>query len=150
MFLIVGNIVAGTAKSMNVFIVGMALNGVGAGVNELTALAVTSEIAPVSKRGLYNGLMVLTILPFCPSVLWGQLIASTGPGNWRYVAAFCGGWAAIGLVLTFVFYHPPPRVNSEGLSRGEILKRIDYVGGILSIAGMLLFMAGLQVSFHPI
>ena len=32
---------------------GMALAGVGAGINELTALAVTSELAPTRKRGKY-------------------------------------------------------------------------------------------------
>lgn len=129
---------------MNTFIAGMAISGIGAGINELTALAVTSEIAPTRKRGLYNSMMVLTILPFCPSVLWGQLIASTS--SWRYVGLFCGLWAAVGLVLTLIFYHPPPRVNAEGLTKKQILGRIDYVGGLLSISGMLLFMAGLQVS----
>jgi hypothetical protein len=28
-----------------------------------------------------------------------------------------------------------------GMSRKEILRQIDYVGGILSIGGMILFMA---------
>jgi hypothetical protein len=37
---------------MNTFIAGMAIAGVGAGINELTSLAVTSELAPVKKRGL--------------------------------------------------------------------------------------------------
>jgi len=142
--LILGNIIAGTAKTMNAFIVGMAINGVGAGINELTALAVTSELAPMRKRGLYNSLMIFTIIPFCPSVMWGQLIASRS--SWRYLAVWCGLWAGVGLVLTIVFYHPLPRINSEGLTRKQILARIDYVGGVLSIGGILLFMAGLQVS----
>lgn len=45
--------------------------------------------------------------------------------------------------MTFIFYHPPPRVNSTGLSRKEIIARIDFVGGFLSISGMILFIAGL-------
>ncbi|KAL8965103.1 MAG: hypothetical protein Q9183_004028 [Haloplaca sp. 2 TL-2023] len=120
----------------------MAFAGIGAGVNELTALAVTSELAPTRKRGKYVAILVFTILPFCPSVLWAQLIASRS--GWRYVGAFCGAWAAFGLLMTVVFYFPPPRVNSQGLSRMQVLKRIDFVGGFLSIAGMLLFMAGFQ------
>lgn len=141
-FLILGMIVCSTAQTMNTFICGMALAGVGAGVNELTALAVTSEIAPTSKRGLYNALMVFTILPFCPSQLWGQLVAHYA--TWRYIGLWCALWALIGLVLTIVFYHPPPRPNNAGLSRKEVLTRIDYLGGLLSISGMLLFMMGLQ------
>ena len=120
----------------------MAISGAAAGINELTALAVTSELAPTRKRGKYIAILVLTIIPFCPSVLWAQLIASHS--SWRYCGLLCGLWAAIGLVMTLLFYFPPPRVNSQGLSRKQVLKQIDYIGGFLSISGMILFMAGLQ------
>ena len=120
----------------------MAFAGIGAGINELTALAVTSELAPTRKRGIYVSALVFTILPFCPSVLWAQLIASRY--GWRYCGALCGAWAAFGLIMTLVFYFPPPRVNSKGFSRMQIVRQIDFVGGFLSISGMLLFMAGLQ------
>lgn len=131
----------------------MALAGVGAGINELTALAATSEIAPTSKRGKYVAVLIFTILPFCPSVLWGQLIAYHS--TWRYVGLLCGVWSFIGLVLTFVFYHPPPRVNSTGLTNREILAQVDWIGGLLSISGMILFIAGLlwggyQYSWHSV
>jgi MFS family permease len=120
----------------------MAFAGIGAGINELTALAATSEMAPTAKRGKYVAILVFTILPFCPSVLWAQLICYHS--SWRYCGLFCAIWALIGLVLTVVFYHPPPRENSSGMSRKTILGQIDYVGGFLSISGMLLFMMGMQ------
>lgn len=141
-FLIVGNIVSATAHDMNIFIAGMVLMGVGAGINELTSLAVTSELAPTKKRGLYVSILVFTILPFCPSILWGNLIAHYA--GWRYVGLVCGIWAFIGLALTAFFYFPPPRAMTVGMSRREILRRIDYVGGLLSIGGLLLFMMGVQ------
>jgi len=119
----------------------MALAGAGAGINELTALAATSELAPTAKRGKYVAVLIFTILPFAPSVLWGQLIAFHS--SWRYVGLLCGAWAFIGLVMTAVFYFPPPRVNSTGLTNREIISRIDFVGGFLSIVGMILFIAGL-------
>lgn len=31
-----------------------------------------------------------------------------------------------------------------GLSRREIISQIDFVGGLLSISGMIMFMAGMQ------
>ena len=119
----------------------MALAGVGAGINELTALAATSELAPTAKRGKYVAVLIFTIIPFCPSVLWGQLIAYHS--SWRYVGLICGVWAFIGLVMTAIFYFPPPRVNSLGLTNKEIIAQIDFVGGFLSIVGMILFIAGL-------
>lgn len=123
------------------FLAGMTFAGIGAGINELTALAVASEIAPTRKRGQYVAVLVFSIVPFCPSVLWGQLIATHS--SWRYVGLFCGVWAFIGLVMTAVFYFPPPRVNSSGLSSKQIIQQIDFVGGFLSIGGMILFLAGL-------
>lgn len=120
----------------------MTFAGVGAGISELTALAATSELAPTAKRGKYVAVLVFTIIPFCPSILWAQLIAHHS--TWRYCGLLCGIWAFIGLVLTAVFYFPPPRVNSQGLTRREIIRQIDYVGGFLSIPGMLLFMMGMQ------
>jgi MFS family permease len=120
----------------------MAIAGAGAGVNELTALAATSEMAPTRKRGVYVAVLIFTILPFCPSVLWAQLIAAHS--NWRYVGAFCGAWNGFGLLITVLFYKPPPRVNSLGLSNKEIISRIDFIGGFLSIVGLILFMAGMQ------
>jgi hypothetical protein len=119
----------------------MALAGVGAGINELTALAATSELAPTAKRGKYVAVLIFTIIPFCPSVLWGQLIAYHS--SWRYVGLICGVWAFIGLVMTAIFYFPPPRVNSLDLTNKEIIAQIDFVGGFLSIVGMILFIAGL-------
>ena len=127
----------------------MAIAGAGAGVNELTALAATAELAPTRKRGTYVAVLIFTIVPFCPSVLWAQLIATHA--GWRYCGVLCGVWAAVGLLLTLFFYFPPPRVNSQGLSRREIIGQIDFVGGFLSIVGMIVFIAailwgGYQVS----
>ncbi|KAL2830231.1 fungal trichothecene efflux pump [Aspergillus cavernicola] len=138
----IGMIVCSTANTMNTFIGGMAIAGAGAGINELTALAATAEMAPTRNRGKYVAILIFTIAPFAPSVLWAQLIADAG--SWRHVGAFCAGWSGLGLIITALFYFPPPRVNSEGLSRSEIFKRVDFVGGFLSIVGLILFMAGMQ------
>ena len=70
-------------------------------------------------------------------------MASQSVGAWRYLGLWCGVWAFLGMVLTFLFYHPPPRVNSMGLSRREIIAQIDWVGGLLSIGGIILFIMGL-------
>jgi hypothetical protein len=63
---------------------------------------------------------------------------------YRYCGLISGVWAFLGTALVAMFYFPPPRINSNGLSRKETAKQIDYIGGILSISGMLLFMMALQ------
>lgn len=75
-FILLGMIIASTAKTMNIVIGGQVFAGIGAGINELTALAAASEMAPVSKRGQYVGVLVFTITPFCLSALYAQLIAA--------------------------------------------------------------------------
>ena len=138
---IVGSIVCSTAHTMNIFIAGQVIIGVGAGIGELTALAVAGESAPTKKRGLYVGSIIVTIVPYCPSVLYAQLISYYS--TWRYIGAWTALWNLCALALTAIFYWPPPRLNSDGLSRWDMAKRLDYVGGILSAGGLTLFLAGL-------
>ncbi|CAK4034403.1 MFS general substrate transporter [Lecanosticta acicola] len=137
--LIIGPIVVSTAKHINTAIGGMVISGLGAGLNELIALSGTSEMVPVRKRAGYVGAVVFSILPFCPSPLWAQLIARDS--NWRYVGALVGAWNAVGLILLLIFYKDPARVRPAAK---EVLKKVDYLGGILSTAGITLFMMGLQ------
>jgi hypothetical protein len=116
-------------------------SGIGAGLNELIALAGTAEIVPVKDRGKYVGLVVVTILPFCPSVLWAQLIAQAS--SWRYNGIVVGVWNLIGLLLVIFCYHDPSRLTAE-YTATHVLSRIDYIGGFLSIGGITTFMMGLQ------
>lgn len=119
----------------------MGIVGVGAGICELTALAATSEMAPTRKRGMYVAVLITPFLPWCASALFAQLLAYHA--SWRYVGVLCGVWSAIALVMTLIFYHPPPRINSKGLRKMEVIQRIDFIGGIISVAGLILFLMGL-------
>lgn len=140
--LVIATVVATTAKTMNTFIAGMTLGGAGAGIGELTALAVTAELAPTAKRGTYVSILIFTIIPFVPSGIYAQLIASKI--GWRYIGFIVCIWNGIGFFMTLFFYFPPPRVNTLGKTKMQVLKEIDYIGGILSIGGMIMFLAGLQ------
>jgi hypothetical protein len=51
--------------------------------------------------------------------------------------------AVIGIGLVFTYF-PHNHTRAEGFSRRSILKRIDYVGGFLSITGLTLFLVSLQ------
>ncbi|RMZ80142.1 hypothetical protein DV737_g3064, partial [Chaetothyriales sp. CBS 132003] len=137
--LVIGPVVVSTSHRINVAIGGMVLAGLGAGLNELIALAGTSELVPVHKRATYVGGVVFTILPFCPSPLWAQLI--TQGSNWRYNGFLIGAWNIVGLILVVLCYKEPSRKNR---SAKDILGNVDYIGGFLSTAGVVLFMMGMQ------
>lgn len=79
-------------------------------------------------------------IPFCPAALWAQLIAAAS--NWRYNGILVGVWNFLGLLFVAFFYRDPPREHKP--TKMEILRKIDYIGGVLSIGGCLLFMMGMQ------
>ncbi|CAN9104344.1 unnamed protein product [Alternaria alternata] len=139
--LIIGPIITATANTMNIAIAGQVFSGIGAGLNELIALAGTAEVVPIKDRGKYVGLVVITILPFCPSVLWAQLIAQQS--DWRYNGILVGVWNFVGLILCIFCYKDPSRLTEEYTAR-HVLRQVDYIGGILSTVGITLFMMGLQ------
>lgn len=119
----------------------MVVCGLGAGLNELISLAGTSELVPVRKRPAYVGAVVATILPFCPAALWAQLIVLGS--NWRWNGALIGAWNLVGLILVGFFYKDPAAAI-QSRPKMEVLKEIDYIGGFLSIVGVVLFMMGMQ------
>jgi hypothetical protein len=53
-------------------------------------------------------------------------------------------YLGLNAVLLFIFYHPPPRPNSLGLTKREVIARIDFIGTLLSISGIALFLLGMQ------
>jgi hypothetical protein len=53
-------------------------------------------------------------------------------------------YVGLNAVLLFIVYHPPPRPNSIGLRRWEIVAHIDFIGTLLSISGIALFLLGIQ------
>jgi hypothetical protein len=107
----------------------------------LIALAGTAELVPVAKRGTYVGAVVFTILPFCPSVVYAQLIAEAS--SWRHNGILVGIWNFLGLAFVWFFYKDPPK-PADALPPREILRQVDYIGGMLSIGGVLCFMMGMQ------
>jgi len=71
-----------------------------------------------------------------------QLYSSASTWRWgAWISAILAGGNAI---LFFIFYRPPPRASTHGLTKRQILKRIDYVGGVLSVTGFSLFLLGIQ------
>ena len=77
-----------------------------------------------------------------PTVLYVILIEEDS--TWRWCFCLTALWNFVSMVGIFFCYRPPPRHNVEGLTTGDILKRIDYMGAFLSIGGVTLFLVGLQ------
>lgn len=122
--------------------VGQAFAGAGAGIGELTGLAGLAETVPVRQRGYSLAILTAFVLPFCPYVLYSQLFSTNSTWRWgAWISLIYNGITGLGLLFT---YFPHAHVRAEGMSRGAIIRRIDFIGGFLSITGLTLFLVALQ------
>ena len=141
LLVVVAMILLGTGKNIATIIAAMVISGIGIGIQLLTAIAAVTELVPIYKRGVTIGYVVLGFLPFAPASLYGQLLAKK---SYRYVGLIIGVLSLVALTIIAIWYKPPPRENSLGLTKKQILSRIDYVGSFLGIAGVILFLVGLN------
>ncbi|OQU96911.1 hypothetical protein CLAIMM_02926 [Cladophialophora immunda] len=138
--LCIGLILIGTTRTMAQGIVGCTISGVGAAIGELTALAGTSELVPVRKRGWYLGLVTGCILPFSPYAIYTTELGMHSTWRWGIWIALI--WNAMATVGIAIFYFPQSQVRGQRKTVREILPKIDFVGALLSIGGLTLFLIG--------
>ncbi|KAK3191179.1 hypothetical protein K4F52_002767 [Lecanicillium sp. MT-2017a] len=140
-FVLIGCIVSAATPTGGGFVAGQALIGMGTVVEELLAIAIVGEIVPTAKRPIYAAGTLCMIIPWSPGSLYGNFITRE---SWRWVGMLLGMWNLLIIVLLVPFYHPPPRVNSSGLSRRQLLGRIDFVGGTAITIGILFLSMALN------
>ncbi|TVY44876.1 Efflux pump [Lachnellula subtilissima] len=138
---VISMILLGTTPNIAGLIAAMAISGVSIGIQLLTSIAAVTELVPVYKRGITIGYVVIGFLPFAPASLYGQLLAEH---SWRYVGLVVGVLAFVAFFILLVFYKPPQRPNSIGLSKVQVLGRVDFVGAVLGIGGITVFLVGLN------
>jgi MFS family permease len=84
MILCVGIIVTATAHTIGQAIAGQGVSGLGAAIGELTALAGTSELVPVKRRGFYLGAVTGCVLPFSPYAIYTTLLGTHSTWRWCF------------------------------------------------------------------
>ncbi|KAG9202805.1 hypothetical protein G6514_004059 [Epicoccum nigrum] len=147
-----GCALVGSAHTFGQALAGMALSGVGAAIGELTGLAGLAEVVPVKYRGYSLAMVTAFVLPFCPYLLYVELWSHRDlKVGWRWgpwVSLIFNGIVGLGLLIT---YFPKAHTRADGFSRRDVLKKIDYIGGFLSITGLTLFLVALNAGgyTHP-
>ncbi|KAK3646850.1 hypothetical protein LTR56_008338 [Elasticomyces elasticus] len=114
--------------------------------SQLSFSIALAELIPNKWRGYNNALLFFMAVPFS---VFGPIIArnfiiNTAKG-WRwsyYINLILTGLA---IVLALVFYHPPifEQLHIRA-SKRKVLKELDYVGILLFVAGLVLFLIGLS------
>jgi len=72
LLIIIGMIIVGVARSIELAIAGMGVAGLGSGIAQVIGIAGIAELAPVKSRGKYIGSAFVLVLPFGASSVWGR------------------------------------------------------------------------------
>lgn len=140
-FFFIGSIVFSTAKNMDTIIVGRVLQGLGGGGIDVLTEVILADMTTLQERATYLGLMAIpaaigNILG--PTV--GALFASyTG---WQWI-----GWInlpILGLATILLFFFLKLRPVKLDDSLGHTVVRLDWIGMILMIIGITIFVIPLS------
>jgi MFS family permease len=145
LIVLIGSIAAATTRSIDGIIAANALIGLGSAA--LLSYAITlAELVPYKARGYVSCLVFVAALPvnaFGPIVAKSFIAHTKQTWRWAYylniITTSCSG------LLFFAFYHPPTfsKLHTRR-SKMQMLKSLDFVGILLLVAGMVLFLMGLN------
>lgn len=114
--------------------------------SQLSFSIALAELIPNKWRGYNNAVLFFMAVPFSTfgPIIARNFIANTSAG-WRwsyYVNLILTGLA---ISLAFIFYHPPifEQLHTRA-SKRQVLKHLDYLGLLLFVAGLVLFLLGLR------
>ncbi|KAJ2349072.1 hypothetical protein GGF43_004466 [Coemansia sp. RSA 2618] len=139
----VGSLVCALSKSIGVLLAGRGVAGAGAAVMIGLTLVIVSDIVPMRKRGPY---MAVFSLVFSASSVVGPLLGGlfTDHVSWRWIFWLSEPIAGVVILAIFVLLRLP-RQKQNAVSVWTKLKRIDYVGIVLLVGGLVAFLMGLTL-----
>ena len=149
-FFAAGNLICGLAKSEGTIVLGRVIAGIGGGGLTAISTFVTSDLVPLRKRGVWQGI--------------GNICYGAGSG----LGGVFGGWINDTLGWRWAFLLQVPLVVVSGIlvavtvrvpvktTESAKLKRVDFLGALTLVISLVLLLLGLntggnQVSWtHPL
>ncbi|KAI0636102.1 Mfs1.1 [Trametes polyzona] len=134
-FFFLGSALSGSAQNMNWLIGARAVQGIGGGGIINLALIVVSDLVPLAERGVYQGFLIMTwaLAAAIGPIIGGSLAEKA---TWRWLFYLNLPLAGIAFFLVTFFL----RVRTPEGSLGKKLKRVDWMGNALIIAGTTLVL----------
>ncbi|KAF4636561.1 hypothetical protein G7Y89_g1524 [Cudoniella acicularis] len=144
-FALIGAIVSGTATSVEAIIGGEVLGGL-AGAVQISFTVAIAELVPNKHRPLWiSGIFFSSFEIACFGPVIAQKLVTNTAAGWRWSFYLDIIVAGLAVVLFYFFYHPPNfQLLHKNRSRMEQLKRMDFVGLVLFIGGLAVFLIGLN------
>lgn len=151
-FFSAGNLICGLARDQYVMIFGRVIAGIGGGGLMSIATFLASDLVPLRRRGLFQGLG--NIAYGAGSMLggvFGGLVNDRTSTGWRLAFLIQVPPALISAVIVAVLVRVPPKASEK-----SYLSRIDFVGAGLTISFLVLLLLGLNAGgnlvpwLHPL
>lgn len=142
---LLGSIMGAAAQNIVTLIFGQVFIGLAL-ASQLSFSIGLAELIPNKWRGYNNALLFFMAVPFST---FGPIIARNFAAytsqSWRWSYYINIVLSGLAIVLAVVFYHPPifeqlhPRA-----SKWKVLRELDYLGILLFVGGLVLFLLGLS------
>jgi MFS family permease len=135
-----GNLLCGLARNEAMILAGRVVSGVGGGGLMSIATFLASDLVPLRKRGLIQGIANLAY--GCGLMLggvFGGIMNDTSEWGWRLAFLVQVPVSLVSLVLVLFLNNLPPKA-----SRKSKLSRIDFLGAVLIIAFLVSLLLGLN------
>ncbi|KAI0799685.1 iron permease [Irpex lacteus] len=135
----IGSAVAGSAKSMNILIIGRAFQGFGGCGALAVTMIIYGDLIPLPQRGLQQGIA---------SMVWGMatgvgpplggIVANAGAWRWLFYLNLPIFGVAFFMQLIFLHNTPPQATVSQKL------RRMDWIGSAIVVGGSASFILALS------
>lgn len=138
-FFAAGNLICGLAQSPTVIILGRVVAGIGGGGLMSISTFVASDLVPLRKRGIVQGLG--NICFGSGAMLGGVLGGLMNDSSWGWRLAFLVQVPLVVLsgLLVFFLVDIPPKASDK-----SYLSRIDFVGVFLTASFLVVLLLGLN------
>ncbi|KAG0058515.1 hypothetical protein BGZ89_001211 [Linnemannia elongata] len=136
----VGSALCGAARSMNMLIIGRAVQGIGGSGILTLSLILVADIVPLRNRGKYQS---LTAFVYALASVFGPLLGGAFSDNvsWRWAFYINLPVGAVGMVLLAMFLHMN---RPKSLSLAAAMRSLDYAGIVLLIGAIIMILLGLN------
>ncbi|KAI1080697.1 MFS general substrate transporter [Whalleya microplaca] len=136
----IGSLAASLAQTATQLIIFRCFTGIGGGGLMTVAQLIVSDVVPLRERGKYQGILgaVVALANGIGPVIGGSL-SSQSDDSWRWIFRLNLPLTVL-TTLCVVFIMPLKKVEGDWKVK---LKAVDFLGIILALAGMSVFMLGL-------
>ncbi|PWY76948.1 MFS general substrate transporter [Aspergillus heteromorphus CBS 117.55] len=143
-FFAAGNLICGLAKSEGTIVLGRVVAGIGGGGLTAISTFVTSDLVPLRKRGVWQGI--------------GNICYGAGSG----LGGVFGGWINDTLGWRWAFLIQVPFVVVSGIlvaftlrvpvkqSENAKLRRVDFLGALTLVVSLVLLLLGLNTGGNQV